>query len=72
MLFSQTDQDRITDGVRELLAAGYTLGDAIREMYRARGVGLLWLARAVAAACGMPLKEAQRAVIRETFDLRNG
>lgn len=69
MIFASQDQRRMDDALRELLADGRTLGEALRELHGVRRVGLLWLSRAVATVCGLPGPEAKRAVVRETFDL---
>lgn len=69
-MYSAKDQGRVTAELRELLAAGWALGDALRELHGVRGLGLLWLVSAVESACGLPKAEARRVVVRETFPLR--
>ena len=61
MVFAQSNQDHITSALRELIDAGWSLGDALRELHGTRGVGLLWLVPAVMTACGLSRAEAQGA-----------
>lgn len=68
MIYTQADQDLVTTALRELLTGGRPLGDALRELHGGRGIGLMWLVPAVVAACGLATPDAQRVVVRETFD----
>ncbi len=61
------DYRACADELRGLLATGLSLGDAIREMHLHRGLGLVWLARAVMAVQECSLPEAQRLVVKESF-----
>ena len=61
------DYRACADELRDLLAAGLSLGDALREMHHVRGSGLMWLTRAVMAVKECSLSEAQGMVVKETF-----
>jgi hypothetical protein len=67
MLFTPSHQEAIERRLRESLAAGKPLGEALRELHGAGAVGLMWLCRAVQAVCGLPKQDAMKLVVRETF-----
>lgn len=55
------------DELRDLLAAGWSVGDALREMHHVRGVGWVWLIGAVVAVLGLARPDAMKLVVKETF-----
>jgi hypothetical protein len=67
MVWTQADHDRTTSDLRQLLAAGQSLGEALRELHHGRGLGQMWLYPAVEIVCGFTRTEAMRVVVRETF-----
>lgn len=71
MLFVQADYERVNQQLRELLAAGQSLGEALRELHGSRGIGLMLLYPAVEAVCDLPRRESMRLVVRETSPLRH-
>jgi hypothetical protein len=65
------DYKGVEKQLRELLAAGRPLGEALRELHGPRHVGLLLLYPAVEAVCGLARRDAMRLVVRETLALRH-
>jgi hypothetical protein len=71
VLIGRADYDRVERQLRELLAAGRSVGAALRELHGPGAIGLMFLCPAVEAVCGLPRPEAQRLVVRETLPLRH-
>lgn len=65
------DSKRAESQLREKLAVGQSLADALREMNGSCGIGLIELYYAVEKVCGMPRPEAMKLVVKETFALRS-
>jgi hypothetical protein len=61
------DYRAFADELRGLLTAGWSVGDALREMHHVRGTGLMWLIGAVVSVLGLARSDAMRLVVKETF-----
>jgi hypothetical protein len=67
MLVGPDDYCACADELRDLLAAGWSVGDALRQMHHVRGHGLMWLVGAVVAVLGVSRPDAMKLVVKETF-----
>lgn len=61
------DHRAFADELRELLASGRSVGDALREMHHSRKIGYWWLIGAVVAVLGVTRHEAMKLIVKETF-----
>jgi hypothetical protein len=55
------------DELRGLLDAGWSVGDALREMHHIRGHGLMWLIGAVVDVLRVSRPDAMKLVVKEPF-----
>lgn len=63
---SMFDPSKAIAELKRRLAAGETLGDALRTMFHDEGFGLFDLYHAVALVQGIATKDAMRIVVHET------
>jgi hypothetical protein len=54
--------------LREKLATGKSLGDALRALRGSKGIDLLSLCHAVEIVCELPSREAKKVVVKETSE----
>jgi hypothetical protein len=65
-LWAGLDKRRAVRSLRQMLASGWPLEAAVRELRTAQGLDVLLLCRVVAAATGMGQNEAMQLVVRVT------
>jgi hypothetical protein len=70
VLITRADYERVERLLRDQLAVGRPLGEALRELHGPQAVGLVFLYPAVEVVCGLPRRGAMRLVVRETLSLR--
>jgi hypothetical protein len=63
------DDQRVERRLRELIAAGQSLEDAVRVLHQDDGIGGLFICPAIEAVTGLPPEEAKRLVVRALFPL---
>lgn len=68
-LWGRTDAERVERRLRELLAAGASVEDAVRALHRDDGLGALHICPAVEAITGLLPPEAKRVVVKALFPL---
>ncbi len=64
------DPRNVEQELRQLIDSGVSLGDALRKLHHARGLGLMFLWPAVMNVQQTTKKEAMRMVVHETASER--
>jgi hypothetical protein len=63
-VWCRADAERVERRLRELVAAGHTVEEAVRVVHRDDGFGALLICPAVEAVAGLPPRKVKHLVVR--------
>jgi hypothetical protein len=72
MVWTPADSRRVEQRLRDLIAEGQQMEQAIRTLHQADGLGALWICPAVEQVAELPSADAKRLVVRALFPIWHG